>query len=191
MATTFTGVPIADLDANLKNGHTYTFQFKCDNLFCFSDLSQTIVSDLAMQAPDFVQSVQVKSPTGGGWFAATAALYNVQFTYEGDGSDIVSDLANVLIAAVKTASNDNLVFVGAVDAPASDVVVTPSNAASATEKAVVDAASKTANDAVKAATDAVNQALTGLLPLLIVVVLLILFVVPSFVKSTGVKLQAG
>jgi|SRR6516164_3511861 len=184
MATTTTGVAILELDDNLKNGRTYTFQFKCDNWFCLTDISQDLQSDLMQQAPDFVQNIAVTSPP-------TTSLYNVQFTYEGDGSDVVSDLANLFIATFKSVSGDSLVFIGGTASATSDIIISPTNAASVAEKAVTTATSTVANDAVGAATDAINKALTGLLPLLIVVVLLILFVVPSFVKSTGIRAQVG
>lgn len=184
MATTTTGVLVLELDDNLRNGKTYTFQFKCDNWFCLTDISQRLQDDIYAQAPDFVTSVGVSSPK-------TTSLYNVQFTYEGDGSDVVSDLANSFIAVFKAVSDDSLIFIGAVQAATADIIVTPSNAASVAEIAVKNATSQVANDAVQTATDAVNKALTGLLPLLIVVVLLILFVVPSFLKSTGTKINLG
>jgi hypothetical protein len=184
MGSTFTGVPVIALDDNLANGKTYTFQFKCANWFCLTDLSPTLQSDINAQAPNFIQSLQVTSPP-------TTSLYNVQFTYEGDGSDVVSDVAMSIVAACKAVSNDDIVFIGAVQAASPDIVVTPSKAAQATEQAVADATSKVANDATKAATDAINTALKGLMPLLIVAVLLILFVVPSFLKSTGTRISAG
>src|SRR5215469_472320 len=92
------------LDDNLANGQTYTFQFKCANFFCLSDLSQIIQNDCTAQAPSFLTSLQVTSPS-------FTALYNVQFTYEGDNSDVVSDVAASIVAAVKAVSNDNITFI--------------------------------------------------------------------------------
>lgn len=176
MASTFTGVPVVQLDDNFVNGRTYTFQFKCNNWFCLSNLSNTIANDISVAAPDFLTSVQVTSPS-------LTSLYNVQFTYEGDGSDVVSDVANAIQAAVQATSNDNLVFVGGVQSSAADIVVTPVVATQAATQAVTNAASTVAMDATKPITDAVNAALKGLTPLLIVVVVLILFVLPSLVGS--------
>lgn len=184
MGTTFTGVPVIQLDDNLQNGRTYTFQFKCQNWFCLSDLSADLSKDIYENAPDFLTSVQVTSPP-------TTSLYNVQFTYEGDGSDVVSDVAGSLVAAFKIGSNDDLAFVGGVQTGTADIIVTPSAAAQATEQAATKAVSKVATDVTTAATDAVNAALKGLMPLLIVVVLIVLFVLPSFMKSTGTRVSVG
>lgn len=175
------------LDDNLSNGQTYTFQFLCQNWFCLSDLSQALLSDITANAPNFLTSVGVTSPP-------TTSLYNVQFTYEGDGSDVVSDVAQSLIAAFQSGSGDNLSFVGGVQANAAAITVTPTEAVAVTGAAVVSGANATvsgvtsvvanaATGVTSAAGGVVNTALAGILPLLIVVVLLILFVLPSFTKS--------
>lgn len=171
------------LDDNLTNGTTYTFQFNCTN-WVSNPSASTVQKDIVANAPDFLTSMQVTSPF-------TTSLYNVQFTYEGDGSDVVSDLANSIIAAIQVGSNDGMTFVGAVAANAQSIQVSIPNAIASTEQAVKDAASKTANDAVDTATSALNKALAGLIPLLLVVVAIILFVLPSLVKSTGTKVSLG
>lgn len=175
------------LDDNLVNGQTYTFQFQCQNWFCLTDLSQTLAGDITANAPSFLTSVGVTSPP-------TTSLYNVQFTYEGDGSDVVSDVAQSLIAAFQSGSGDNLAFIGAVQANAAAITVTASQAVADTGAAVVSGANATvagvtgvvanaATGVTSAAGGVVNTALAGILPLLVVVVLLILFVLPSFTKS--------
>lgn len=175
---------VLQLDDNLINGRTYTFQFKCANWFCLSDISSTLANDIYANAPDFITSLQVTSP-------ALTSLYNVQFTYEGDGTDVVSDLANSLVAAFQVGSSDAMTFLGAVAAPASAVVVSIANATATIEQGASNAVNKVVTDAAKTATGAVNTTLMGLLPLLAVVVAIILFVLPSFVKSTGVRASVG
>jgi hypothetical protein len=183
------------LDDNLVNGQTYTFQFKCANWFCLTDLSATLQADFIAQAPDFLTSLQVTSPP-------TTDLYNVQFTYEGDGSDVVSDVAASLQAAALSVSNDNITFVGAVAASAEQVAVTPTEAVAATGAAITSAAVSTVQSIGTVAQTTVQQAggvvqtatsqtLTAILPILIVVVLIILFVLPSLgktVRESGVTL---
>lgn len=171
------------LDDNLVNGQTYTFQLRCTN-WIINPSASTIQQDLVDNAPDFLTSLQVTSPF-------TTSLYNCQFTYEGDGSDVVSDVANSMIAACLVGSNDNMVLQGAVMASASDITVSISNAAQQAEQAASNAVTKVGTDAAKAATDTINQALKGLLPLLLVVVGLVLVVLPSLVKSTRTKVSVG
>jgi hypothetical protein len=183
MAQTFTGQTVLQLDDNLSNGRTYTFQFKSENWFINPSVDD-VQNDIYTAAPDFITSLQVTSPF-------TTSLYNVQFTYEGDGSDVVSDVAMSIVAAIKATSNDNMTFVGAVSAAAADIAVSPIVAVQVTEKAISGAVTKVATDATQAATDTINTALKGLLPLLAVAVLIILFVLPSFVKSTGARVSVG
>lgn len=179
------------LDDNLSNGTTYTFQFDCSN-WVTVPTGDVVQADIVANAPDFLTSLQVFIPGGSSSsFFHLTSLYNVQFTYEGDGSDVVSDIANSIIAAVQVGSNDAMTFVGAVAANAASIAVSIPNAVASVEATVNSAVSKTANDAVSSATGAVNTALVGLLPLLLVVVAIILFVLPSLVKSTGTKVSLG
>lgn len=181
------------LDDSLVNGQTYTFQFYGNNTF-INPSTGTISNDIVANAPDFITSLVVTNPDFSLSLANVpflATSYNVQFTYEGDGGDVVSDVANAIIAAVQATSGDAVVFVGAVAAPAALLSVSPSQLAATAESTVNSAVNQVASDAVGTTTKAVNQALQGLLPLLIVVVAIILFVVPSFVKSTGVRFSAG
>lgn len=180
---------VLQLDDNLSNGQTYTFQYACGNWFCFTDLSSTIAGDIVANAPDFLTSLGVTSPSA-------TDLYNVQFTYEGDGSDVVSDVANSIIAAVLAGSNDTITFIGAVAANAAAITVSPSQAVTIVGQATVSTAnsvvagatsvvSNAATGVTSAAGSVVNTALVGLLPTLIVIVLIILFVLPSLTKSAG------
>jgi len=104
------------LDDQLVNGKTYTFVYKLQN-WITSPSDQALQDDLTANAPDFLTSVQVMHQER--FF--TGDYYTVQFTYEGDGSDVVSDLANQLVAVFKVGSNDNFTFVYAINATASAV----------------------------------------------------------------------
>jgi hypothetical protein len=174
---------LVQLDDNLVNGRTYTFQFNCTN-WLSNPSAATVQQDIVAGAPDFLTSLAVTSPF-------TTSLYNVQFTYEGDNSDVVSDVANSIIAAIKAGSNDGMTFVGGVMAAASTITVSLANATAAVGTAVQQAATQVASGTVGVATSAVNTALVELLPLLLVVVAIILFVLPSLAKSTGARVSLG
>jgi len=174
---------LVQLDDNLVNGRTYTFQFKCTN-WLSNPSAETVQGDIVAGAPDFLTSLGVTSPF-------TTSLYNVQFTYEGDGSDVVSDVANSIIAAIKAGSNDGMVLVGGVMAAASTITVSLANATTAVATAVQTAATNVVSGTVGVATSGINTALVGLLPLLLVVVAVILFVLPSLMKSTGTRVSVG
>lgn len=122
---------VIQLDDNLVNGRTYTFQLRCTNTFILPRAG-TVQDDLTQQAPDFLQSLQVTSPF-------TTSLYNVQFTYEGDGSDVVSDVAASMVGACQAVSNDAMEFVGGTASTAHEITVSPSNALKQTEQAAADA----------------------------------------------------
>jgi hypothetical protein len=107
---------VLQLDDNLSNGHTYTFILQLKN-WITSPSDAVIQDDIVANAPDFITSLQVTHQER--FFSQDN--YNIQFTYEGDGSDVVSDLASALVAAIQVGSNDNFVFVQAIGAPASAV----------------------------------------------------------------------
>lgn len=96
---------VLQLDDALTNGRQYTFVFHDDNTFISPDVGG-LLNDLYANAPDFLTSVSV---------VKNAPFYNVIFNYEGDGSDIVTDLASAMVAAFLAGSNDKLSFVQAVN----------------------------------------------------------------------------
>lgn len=67
----------------------------------------TVLSDLDNYAPLFLGSVVAAFSSGVGLLTN---YLNITFTYIGDNSDVVSDVANELIAAIKDGSNDNFSF---------------------------------------------------------------------------------
>lgn len=94
-------------DDNMIPGQTYTFEFSLDNLITRPATSK-IQSDLQSNAPDFVNTnLVVTTPQTVNPFSN---VYDVQFTYTGDGSDVVSDVAAAIIEAIKSGSNDDLTF---------------------------------------------------------------------------------
>lgn len=91
------------LGDNLVNGQPYTFVFQCTNLVS-NPSPATLVADLDQSAPDFLTSVNITT--------TVKNYFNVQFTYEGDGSDIASDVANSMVTAFAVGSNDNFTLTG-------------------------------------------------------------------------------
>lgn len=99
---------VNQLDDNLIPGQTYTFTFQQNNYFLPASQSG-IMGDLDAQAPDFVTNYIVG-------FAPQIGhdeLVVITFTYGGDGSDVVNDVAQALIAAALAGSSDKLSFVQA------------------------------------------------------------------------------
>lgn len=102
---------VSQLDDNMVNGQTYTFTLQLQNLL-FSPTDAVIQQDIVDWAPDFLTSLQVTHQER--FFSGD--YYNIQFTYEGDGSDVISDLAGLIIAAIKQGSNDNFTFIQSIGA---------------------------------------------------------------------------
>ena len=182
-----TSLPVLALDDNLVNGQTYTFQFQLANLL-FSPDTNTVLNDLYTQAPDFLTSVGVTFSEG-----LSSYFMNVQFTYEGDGSDVVSDVASAMVAAFLAGSNDSFTFVNAFGSPAASVTVpadqtllTPAQAVTSAGTAAVGAAGTVAASATSAAGGVVNSALSGLLPLLAIAVILVLVLAPTVFKGAKI-----
>lgn len=90
-------------DDNLVNGQRYTFVMASTDWFSTPGTG-VIQSDFVQLAPDFLTQlvVQYLKPN-----------FYVVFTYEGDGSDVVSDVANSMVAAAAAGSGNGLGFAGA------------------------------------------------------------------------------
>ena len=100
----------SQLDDNMIPGQTYTFQLKLGNLISMPSTG-TVQQDIVANAPAFISNLQVTTADTINPFNDT---YNLQFTYTGDGSDVVSDVASSLIAATQQGSNDKFSFVQAI-----------------------------------------------------------------------------
>src|SRR5271166_2590800 len=113
---------LAQIDDALINGQTYTFVFQG------TSVTQAVLQKaVADYAPSFLENVNVTIQQSG----ASGSVYYVQFAYEGDGSDKVSDVANSLLAAFlqETAWTASMDFVQAVTGAASNIALPPPNAA--------------------------------------------------------------
>jgi hypothetical protein len=100
-----------ETDDNLQGGLTYTFSFTSCNLLSYliEPSVSNILADLANHAPSFISSPQVSWANQ----LITGDVLNITFNYTGDGSDVVSDVANEIIASANDGSNDCLSFVQA------------------------------------------------------------------------------
>jgi hypothetical protein len=90
-ASTSLAGQVVQSDDNLVNGQTYTFVFQYTDVYA-NPSGSSLIQPLTDSAPDFIQS-PVATQEG------TTNYYNIAWTYEGDGSDVVSDVANSMIAA--------------------------------------------------------------------------------------------
>ncbi len=166
------------LDDNLVNGHTYSFQFELGNLITNPSVA-TLQTDIVNIAPDFITSLQVTKQSGIGLL--TNYVF-VTFTYEGDGSDVVSDVVNSLITAFATGSNDDYIFVAVTDGSP------PDNAALASvQAAVTGTVTSVVQPVVSAVDDTTKQvsqnAFAAALPWLVGAVLVVIVVLPVVSKS--------
>lgn len=164
-------------DDNLVPGQTYTFQLKSEN-WVVPVSSDTVTQDLNGNAPSFISNLQVSSPT-------LTSLYNCQFTYSGDGSDVVSDVANELIAAVQTGSGDSMSFVGAVADTASSITVSPTNAVQTVTDSVTDAVNNALNKVVANTTKTAATGVQNLLTPVEVAVGILALVIIAIIFTSG------
>jgi hypothetical protein len=97
-------------DSGMLPGQTYTFTFELQNWVLSPDVSQ-IISDLDQYAPQFISYPSAAYGAKPGFFQG--AYMTVTFQYSGDGSDIIGDVSNSMIAAFSSGSNDTFSFVQA------------------------------------------------------------------------------
>jgi hypothetical protein len=157
-------------DDNLVPGQTYTFQLKSEDIIEIV-FATTVTKDINDNAPSFVSDLHVTSPF-------STSLYDVQFNYTGDGTDVVSDVANILIAAVQQGSSDSMSFVGAVADTAQTITVTPGNAVGQVTSSVTDALNKVVTSVTKTTQQGVQNLLTPVeiaIGILAVIVIAIIF----------------
>jgi hypothetical protein len=182
-------------DDNLVNGQTYTFQFLLGNIFSLPNTG-ALQADLINNAPNFITSIQVTEQSGVGLLTN---YFFVQFTYEGDGSDVVSDVASSMVGAFYAGSNDNLSFVTATQGnpPVSVVAQSITSVAATTSATVASGASSVVSGVGTVATavtsnagGVLNSALGGVLPLLAVAAILIVILLPVISKNAKGLLPA-
>lgn len=174
---------LSQLDDNMIPGQTYTFQLKLSN-WITSPSTPVLQQDLIGYAPEFVgNNLQV---TIADTLWVLNDTFNIQFTYNGDGTDVISDVASQLIAAIKQGSNDDFSFVGAVaDTAASTNTGVLQNAADS----VGDAINKALGGATKSVADSAQNLLTPIEVAVGILALIVVVVIFTAGKSGGVSLS--
>lgn len=172
-------------DENLIPGQTYTFQLQLKN-WITSPSVNTVQSDLQSGAPDFVNNnLQV---TIASTLNPLNNTYNVQFTYNGDGTDVVSDVASSIIQTIQQGSGDTFEFMSAYAEPAGSV---SSSGVGDTINSAVSSATKTLTDTVNQLTTQASKSTQEILtPVEIavgIVVVLVVFLIFTAGKSGGVS----
>lgn len=123
-------------DTPLVNGQTYTFVFNGPSV-----TPASFANDVVGQAPDFIVNPQVNAIPGGG--------LSLQFIYEGDGSDVVQDVASAVVGAALAVNNDQVGFVSAsvqttVGAVLAPTIATQINASNQDQTVLANAANAAA-----------------------------------------------
>jgi hypothetical protein len=171
-------------DDNLQGGITYTFTFQLGNWITEPSVA-TLLADIANQAPSFISS-----PSGSLYhYLPGIDYYNITFNYTGDGSDVVSDVAQSLIAAFNSGSNDAFSFVQATSGSAG--VNNVSIAQGGVQKATT-AVGDVANQIGKGVGSGIGGASSGLFSNLgasgwVVFILVALGVLAYFSMATGIR----
>lgn len=172
-------------DDNMIPGQTYTFEFSLDNLITRPATSK-IQSDLQSSAPDFVNNnLIVTTPPTANPFSN---IYDIQFTYNGDGTDIISDVAASLVAAIKSGSNDDMTFSQAYADTAGNV-----SASGGIVKQTLDQIMGSVSDAVNTASKQVSKSAQDVLtPVEIAVAIVVgLVILLIFISGKAGGLSAG
>lgn len=168
----------SQLDDNMVPGHTYTFQLKLQNWITMPSTS-TVQQDLSGYAPDFMSDVQV---TVAQTLNILDNTFNIQFTYTGDGSDVISDVANSIVTAISQGSSDNFSFIAAYSSPAGQIT---------TSGGILDTITKTVTDTINTAGEQTKKTAQDLLtPVEIavgIVAILVIAIVFTAGKSGGVS----
>jgi hypothetical protein len=164
-------------DLAMVNGKTYLFVFNGPGV-----TTSNLASDIDAQAPDFITLSSVTALDGGG--------LAVQFNYEGDGSDLVQDVASSIIAAALQGNNDSLSFVSAstqtqlVSQTIAPVIVAQVAASNADQ-------ANLAQQANKAAAAADTAQLTSIIVWVGVGIAAFLFLTPKFLAATTPRVSVG
>lgn len=172
---------VSQPDDNMIPGQTYTFQLNQGG-WSFLASASDVQAALIAQAPGFVGDLQVTSPF-------TTSLYNCQFTYKGDGSDVISDVAASLVFAANQGTGKTFTFQGAVQDTAASITVTPGNAASKVGDAVSEAVNKTLSDASKATANAAQNLLTPVEIAVGIIAIVLIALIFTAGKSGGVNVS--
>jgi hypothetical protein len=168
-------------DDNMIPGQTYTFQLNGTG-FAWLSSAADVQNALIAQAPNFVSDIQVTSPF-------TTTIYNCQFNYTGDGSDVISDVGASLVSAVNQVTGHTFTFQGAVQDTATSITVSPSTAASKVGQAITDATKSAADAASSAAAKAAQNLLTPIEIAVGIVAIIIIAIIFTAGKSGGLNIS--
>jgi hypothetical protein len=168
-------------DDNMVPGQTYTFQLNQTGIAWLASAAD-VQNALTANAPNFLSNLQVTSPF-------TTSLYDCQFTYTGDGSDVVSDVANSIVGAANQGTGKTFVFVGAVPDTASKITISPGNAAAKIGSAVSDAINNAADSTSKAAAKAAQNLLTPVEIAVGILAIIVIAIIFTAGKSGGVNVS--
>ncbi len=175
---------VLQADDNLQGGQTYTFSFTGCNLLSFfvGPSADNILEDLTNHAPTFISSPQVNIASQ----ITSEYVYNITFNYTGDGSDIVSDVANEIIDAANQGSNDCLSFEQATTGTSG--IAALSDVSTATT-AISTAAGSAVGNVAGGLTQGITSGVTSNLGMSgwVVVILVILGVLAYFSAATGIR----
>jgi hypothetical protein len=162
---------------NLINGNSYVFIFSAQA----GATAASIAADIAGQAPAFMTMVQVALSSSGD--------FNVQFTYEGDNTDVVSDVASSIVSAGMQVNQDQLSFVNAVNNSTVGALLAPTIAQQ--QQASITEQGNLANATNAAAAKSDTSQLTTWLLWAAIGVGLFLFLAPKFMAATTPRVSVS
>jgi hypothetical protein len=177
---------LQEIDANMIPGQTYTFKLSLDNWVTKPSTSK-LQQDLMMNAPTFVDNdLQVTYEDPGFTIHVLTNIYDIQFTYSGDGSDVISDVAASIVSAIKAGSNDDFTFIQAYAASSADANTDPSGGIlDQIIKPVTDAITKTTDKLGQQASKTTQDILTPIEIAVGIVVILVIAIIFTAGKSGG------
>lgn len=161
----------------MVNGRQYQFIFNAPGVS-----TSSFAADIDGQAPDFITLSSVTALDGGG--------LNVLFNYEGDGTDLVQDVASAIISAAMQVNGDSVAFVSAstqtqmVSATIAPVIQSQVAASNADQAQLA----QTANAAAKAAD---TSSLTSTIVWVAIGLGVFLVFAPKFIAATTPKVSVS
>lgn len=173
---------VAQPDDNMIPGQTYTFQLDMTG-FHFPPSANDVQGALKQYGPTFLGDLAVTSPF-------TTTIYNCQFNYTGDGSDVIQDVGNQLDIAVQAGLNLPMTFKGAVKDTAANITITPQNAIGQGASAIGDAVNSAIDKITKTTAQGAQNLLTPIEVAVGIVVILVVILIFTAGKSGGVSASA-
>lgn len=166
---------LVDNDTNLINGQQYIFSFQAQTN---TTTTASLQDDITQQAPSFLVMVSVVQGSG-----SSQQFFNIIFTYEGDGSDVVMDVASAIVGAAFAVNGDALAFLQASQQKTVGQVIQP---VIATQVAASSQNQQTLASQANAAAKAQDTAqLTSIIVWAVVGLGAFLVFYPKIMKATG------